>query len=94
MNVVEDGSRYQRPFPFSIFHSPFPDSNRHENGILYENKLMIRILNGLSIFLLLSTLTGCSVVEGIFKAGVWVGVLIVAAVIGLIIFLVSRAGKK
>jgi len=55
---------------------------------------MIRILNGLSIFLLLSTLTGCSVVEGIFKAGVWVGVLIVAAVIGLIIFLVSRAGKK
>jgi hypothetical protein len=43
---------------------------------------------------LLLTFTGCSVIEGIFKAGVWVGVLMVVAVIGGIIFLISRMGKK
>jgi len=38
-------------------------------------------------------LNSCSVVEGIFKAGVWVGILIVAAVIGLIIYFVGKARK-
>ncbi len=50
-----------------------------------------------SMFLALAVmccLNSCAVVGGIFKAGVWVGVLVVAAVIGLIIFLVSRAGGK
>ena len=38
---------------------------------------------------------GCAVVGGIFKAGVWVGVLAVVVVVGLIVFLVSRgSGKK
>jgi phosphatidylserine synthase len=32
----------------------------------------------------LALMSGCSVVEGIFKAGVWVGVLAVFAVIALI----------
>ena len=45
--------------------------------------------------LLLSTLSGCQVIEGIFKAGVAVGVIVVVAVVGLIIFLLSKlAGKK
>ena len=44
----------------------------------------------LSILLMLS---GCSVIEGIFKAGVWVGILIVLAVIGLILWLVMKAKK-
>jgi hypothetical protein len=33
---------------------------------------------------------GCAVVEGIFKAGVWVGVMVAVIVIGLVLFLVSR----
>ncbi len=36
-------------------------------------------------------LNGCEVVGDIFKAGVWVGVLLVVGVIGLIIWLVSKA---
>lgn len=41
------------------------------------------------------SLTSCQVVGDIFKAGVWVGILAVAAVIGLIIFLISKlSGKK
>jgi hypothetical protein len=39
------------------------------------------------------SLTSCEVVGDIFKAGVWVGVLIVVGIIGLIIYLVSRGRK-
>jgi len=45
-------------------------------------------------FALLSTFSSCSVVEGIFKTGVGVGVFSVALVIVLIIFLVTRMGKN
>jgi hypothetical protein len=49
--------------------------------------------------LLLSTvvlsLTGCSVVEGIFKAGMGVGIFIVIAILAIILFIVSKLfGKK
>ena len=37
-------------------------------------------------------LSGCEIVGDIFKAGVWVGVLLVIAVIGGIIWMVSKAG--
>jgi hypothetical protein len=40
-------------------------------------------------------LSSCEVIGGIFKAGVWTGILIVAAVVGLIIFIIARmTGKK
>jgi hypothetical protein len=39
-------------------------------------------------------LTGCSVVKGIFKAGVWVGVLGVFAVIALIVYGISKLGSR
>jgi hypothetical protein len=39
--------------------------------------------------------SGCTVVGGIFKAGVWVGVIAVLLIVGLILFFVSRgSGKK
>ncbi len=38
----------------------------------------------------LSTLSGCEVIGGIFKAGVWSGVLLVFLGIALIIFLISK----
>ena len=40
------------------------------------------------------SLTSCELVGDIFKAGVWVGILAVAAVIGLIIFLISKLSGK
>lgn len=51
--------------------------------------------NRLFLFLLatLVFLTGCELVEGIFKAGVWVGVLIVVGIIALILYLVGKARK-
>jgi len=39
-------------------------------------------------------LPGCAVVGGIFKAGVWVGVLAVVFIVGIILYFVSKAGKK
>jgi len=50
----------------------------------------------LTLFLLLMTvslLPGCSVVGGIFKAGVWVGVLAVVVVVIIILLLVNRSKK-
>lgn len=47
------------------------------------------------IFLLITLFySSCAVVESIFKAGVWVGVLIVVGIIGLIIYILSRFTKK
>ena len=47
----------------------------------------------LAVFSLLSTvvLTGCEVIGDIFKAGVWVGVLLVILVIGIIVWLLTRS---
>ncbi len=38
--------------------------------------------------------TSCEVIGGIFKAGVWTGVLLVAAVIALIIYLIAAITKR
>jgi hypothetical protein len=39
-------------------------------------------------------LGSCQAIGDIFKAGVWVGVLIVVAVVALILFLISRSNKS
>ena len=53
-------------------------------------KKVLQLLLIVSLFLLSS----CAVVGGIFKAGVWVGVLIVVAVLALIIYLVTRGSNN
>jgi len=47
----------------------------------------------LYLICLATFMTGCSAIEGIFKAGVWVGVLVVVGIIGLILWLVMRSKK-
>ncbi len=44
--------------------------------------------------LMMTTFTSCSLVEGIFKAGMGVGIFIVVAVIAVIIYIISRFGKN
>jgi hypothetical protein len=39
------------------------------------------------------SLAGCELAGDIFKAGVWVGALLVIGVIGLIIWMFSKAGS-
>lgn len=45
----------------------------------------------ISIFIALS---GCEVIGGIFKAGVWTGIIIIVAIVALIIFIISKLGKN
>jgi hypothetical protein len=35
-------------------------------------------------------ITSCSVIEGIFKAGVWTGILIVVVTVALVLWLISK----
>ena len=42
------------------------------------------------IVFLSATLTSCKLIEGIFKAGVWTGVIVVVLVLALIIWLISK----
>lgn len=44
------------------------------------------LLLSLSLFLFNS----CALIEGVFKAGVWVGILIVVAIIAAVIWLISK----
>ncbi|MFY0256057.1 phosphatidate cytidylyltransferase [Chitinophaga sp. 30R24] len=39
-------------------------------------------------------LGSCALIGGIFKAGIWTGIILVAIVVGLIIFLISRGNKR
>lgn len=51
----------------------------------------------LSYLLLVMTIllmTSCEVVGGIFKAGVWTGIFIVALVVGLIIYFITRGSRR
>lgn len=50
-------------------------------------------LLGLCFLAMAMTLTSCEVIGGIFKAGVWVGIIVVVAVVGLILWLVGKARK-
>lgn len=42
------------------------------------------------IAFLTTTLTSCELVEGIFKAGMWTGIIVVVLVIALIGWLISK----
>ena len=48
-----------------------------------------------SIIILISILlSGCQAVGDIFKAGMWSGILIVVLIVGVILFAISKLGKK
>ncbi|WP_291083621.1 MULTISPECIES: hypothetical protein [unclassified Flavobacterium] len=53
-----------------------------------------KLMRMLVLITILITFTNCELVEGIFKAGVGVGIFIVIAVIAAIIYVISRFGKK
>jgi hypothetical protein len=39
------------------------------------------------------TLSSCEVIGGIFKAGIWVGILLVVLVVGVILWLVGKGRR-
>ncbi len=55
---------------------------------------MKKIIALLYLILAMFLLDGCEVAGAIFKAGVWVGVILVLLVIGVIVWLVTRGAGK
>ena len=53
-----------------------------------SNKLFIALLVFISVLF-----SSCEAIADIFKAGVWVGVIIVVLVVGLIFWLINKAKK-
>ena len=54
-----------------------------------------KITRVLVLLMVLISFTSCSVIEGIFKAGIGVGVFIVVAIIAIVILIISKVfGKK
>ncbi|MDB5202276.1 MAG: hypothetical protein JWQ27_1685 [Ferruginibacter sp.] len=51
------------------------------------------LLLGTTLFFLVTTLSSCEAIAGIFKAGVWTGVIVVALIVGLIIYFIGRGRK-
>jgi hypothetical protein len=57
--------------------------------------MLFAVFSRLSLVVLAGiALAGCEVVEGIFKAGMAVGMFLVIAVIALIAFVVSKARRR
>jgi hypothetical protein len=42
---------------------------------------------------LTTTLSSCQAIADIFKAGMWVGIIIVVVIVALILWIVGKAGK-
>jgi hypothetical protein len=54
-----------------------------------------KITRLLMLLIVLISFTSCSVIEGIFKAGVGVGIFIVVAIIAIVVLIISKVfGKK
>lgn len=45
------------------------------------------------MIILMTTLSSCEAIGGIFKAGIWTGVIGIALVVFLVIYLISRSRK-
>jgi len=59
----------------------------------YMNKFNLKTIL-LPMLLIAVTLSSCEAIAGIFKAGVWFGVIGVVVIIVIIFWLISKAGKK
>ncbi len=46
-----------------------------------------------ALFVVLTMMSSCEAIGGIFKAGVWVGILVVVLVVGIIIWVIGKARK-
>lgn len=53
-----------------------------------------KFIKSVIAFIILLTMNSCEVIEGIFEAGMGVGIFLVIAVIAIIIYIITRFFKK
>lgn len=69
------------------------DCARRQLQLTKKQKAMKNRVTNLLLLLLVSlTFTSCDIIEGIFKAGMGVGIFIVIAIIAVIVFIISKLG--
>jgi len=85
-NPLADASKFWRLLVRSVSLGRLPVSQSRCRGVSMKQSWLW------SVFMLISAvaLTGCELVAVIFKAGVWVGVLLVLGVIAIVIWLISK----
>jgi len=68
----------------------------HHIPFKLKSRQMKRYMPLALVALLATTLSSCELVEGIFKAGIWTGVILVVVVVALIIWLAAKlfGGRK
>lgn len=47
----------------------------------------------LMLLVLTVSLTSCEAIAGIFKAGMWTGIIVIALIVGIILYFVGRTRK-
>lgn len=67
-----------------LTHKPKSKNMKQLTNIFYS----IIILLAITV-----SMTSCEAIAGIFKAGMWSGIIIVALIVGLILYFVSRSRK-
>jgi hypothetical protein len=61
-------------------------TNIKERVGLMKNLFFVMLLSILSIF----TFAGCEVIGGIFRAGMWVGILIVVIIVAIVFWILKK----
>ena len=62
------------------------------SATLQEANVTRNLLLRLQLLMLLAiSAAGCQVIEGVFKAGMWVGILIVVLILGVLFMLFGRS---
>ncbi len=55
---------------------------------------MIKHLRIACVAPLLSVMSGCGVIGDVFETGMWTGIIITVALIGLIVFVIAKSRSK
>jgi hypothetical protein len=55
--------------------------------------MIMKKFTALTLITMLIMLAGCEVVGGIFKAGVWFGILIIVGIVALLIWVFTRGRR-
>ena len=60
---------------------------------MHFKKLLEKIPVYMIFFLMAVVFSGCEIIGGIFKAGVWVGIIMVVLIISIVVYIMGKFKK-